>query len=173
MQSIDFFKKTLQKKDKFETFKLYRKLNLAFYEQNALMIKEGDLGDKFFIIIKGEAAVLEEGKKNETYANYYDLLMFMLEKEKFLLSKEKPLDSHSGCVQRFMNLIPKRELRRLNEKWQSLSGWITFMAEMINHLNTGAENDIAKYYGMDKSEQGPKAIENLGKHMTFLKQLLK
>jgi signal-transduction protein with cAMP-binding, CBS, and nucleotidyltransferase domain len=170
MQTNKFFQKLMEKKDdRFELNRLYKRLNLEFYEENSLIIKEGDIGDKFYIIIRGACAVLNKGIKEEKYDNYYDLLMFMLTNEKFWREKEKPLDSHSGCVQRFMNLIPKRELRRLNEKWKSLAGWITFINEMIAHLKTDSEPKIAEYYGMDTSDQGKETMDNLRENMLFLK----
>jgi CRP-like cAMP-binding protein len=68
MRTNTFFQDTMRKKDdRFELNRLYKKLNLEFYEKNSLIIREGDIGDKFYIIIRGTCAVLNKGIREETY----------------------------------------------------------------------------------------------------------
>ena len=71
MKENQFMIKIREKKDEYETFRLYRALQLKIYDHNACLCEVGDIGDSFYIIIKGECGVLNPSTHDLTYPDYF------------------------------------------------------------------------------------------------------
>jgi hypothetical protein len=78
-------------------------------------------------------------------------------------------DAHSIQIYEFIEIVGLTELRRI--KLESLQEISSFCSEMALHLNTGNEERIVKYYGLDKLSSSKEVVERLEKNTKFLGHL--
>ena len=63
---------------------LYGMMMVKMYSQRAILCKYGEMGDCFYIILKGLVNVLTPQAFSKVFMSYFDLFKFLIEEEKFI-----------------------------------------------------------------------------------------
>lgn len=87
---------------------LYGLMLVKMYSQRAILCKYGEMGDCFFIILKGLVNVLAPKPYSRVFMSYFEIFKFLLEEEKFIAHYK---DQNSKKVRKFIEIIGSKILK--------------------------------------------------------------
>ena len=93
--------------------KIYRKMKMKLYASQTVLCKYGELGDQFFIVLKGTVGILIPENFSEGFDSYFDLCLYIVREFTYIHAYK---DQHSRVVKQFIDIIGLPTLKRLAPK---------------------------------------------------------
>ena len=93
--------------------KIYRQMQMKMYENPMALCKYGEMGDQFFIVLKGTVGIMVPSVVNESYNTYFDLYLRIVSDFNNIHSYK---DQHSRVIKQFIDIFSYDVLKKLTFK---------------------------------------------------------
>ena len=97
----EIFRQTL-KADKNEMIRLYKMIKIKMYDRKSILCHYGDMGDRFFIILRGVVGVLVPQNVDETLFSMFTLFKRIFDMRDSIKDYK---DSHSKLVKKIIDIL--------------------------------------------------------------------
>ena len=112
--------------------KIYRQMQMKLYASQTVLCKYGEMGEQFFIVLKGTVGILVPEVHSEAYDTYYALFMRIMQEFTYIHAYK---DQHSRVVKQFIDIFGVPVLKKLApKKPQDLVGFVEEVLRMEDEV---------------------------------------
>ena len=97
------------KKNRKEMFKLYKLLKIKMFDRKSILCTFGEMGDRFFIILKGTVGVLVPRQVDEVIFSMFELYTFIINRVDSIKDYK---DDHSKLTKKIIDILTPAVLKK-------------------------------------------------------------
>ena len=118
--------------------KIYRQMTMKLYEHPMALCKYGEMGDQFFIVLKGTVGIMVPSVVNESYHTYFDLYQRVIADFHQIHSYK---DQHSRVIKQFIDIFSYQVIKK--HTFKKSTEMQLFIEEILTQ-----EQEVFEKYGI-------------------------
>ena len=115
----------LLEKGQYDVFRVYKCIELEHFPQTKIICRYGEIGDKFYIVLKGSVGVKVPTEVSFGCKTYMEIMRYVLGNYESII---KYKDNHSRVVKKFIDVCGQKELKGIGTL-QALYDYLIMLKE--------------------------------------------